>query len=145
MALSKIEKEKIQKVFDDPVLWAKAHVLTYDQALKKIVPWTARWYQAEMLRDKSRKKVYRCGRRTGKCLPGDVLIFDPTTGENIPIEELYKRQQANVLAMNESSFKLTSTETTIVLDNGIKDVYRVTLKTGKQIEATGNHPFYKIT
>jgi replicative DNA helicase len=66
MALSKIEKEKIQKVFDDPVLWAKAHVLTYDQALKKVVPWTARWYQAEMLRDKSRKKVYRCGRRTGK-------------------------------------------------------------------------------
>ena len=39
---------------------------TYDNALKKYTPWTARWYQAEMLRDKSRKKVYRCGRRTGK-------------------------------------------------------------------------------
>ena len=60
-----INKEKIDRIMKDPVLWAKAYVITYDNALKKYVPWTARWYQAEMLRDNSRKKVYRCGRRTG--------------------------------------------------------------------------------
>jgi len=63
--LSKIQLEQLKKISEDPVLWAKAYVITYDNALKKYVPWTARWYQAEMLRDKSRKKVYRCGRRTG--------------------------------------------------------------------------------
>ena len=65
MKLSKLQEEKLKKVYEDPVLWAKAHIITYDNEQKKYVPWTARWYQAEMLRDKSRKKVYRCGRRTG--------------------------------------------------------------------------------
>lgn len=64
--LSKIQEEQMAKIKSDPVLWAKAYVITYDNAAKKYVPWTARWYQAEMLRDQSRKKVYLCGRRTGK-------------------------------------------------------------------------------
>lgn len=63
--LSQIDQEKLQRIKEDPVLWAKAHLITYDNALKRYVPWTARWYQAEMLRDKTRKKVYLCGRRTG--------------------------------------------------------------------------------
>ena len=67
--LSKVEIETLQKIQKDPVLWAKAHLVTYDGTLKKYVPWTARWYQAEMLRDISRRKVYRCGRRTGDFLP----------------------------------------------------------------------------
>ena len=67
--LSKVELEKLKQIQDDPVLWAKIYLTTYDSSTKKYVPWTARWYQAEMLRDKSRRKVYRCGRRTGKLLP----------------------------------------------------------------------------
>lgn len=63
--LSKIQQEQMDLINSDPVLWAKAYVITYDNALKKYTPWTARWYQAEMLRDKSRKKVYLCGRRIG--------------------------------------------------------------------------------
>ncbi len=64
--LSKVEIEMLQKIQADPVLWAKAYLVTYDGVQKKYVPWTARWYQAEMLRDQGRRKVYRCGRRTGK-------------------------------------------------------------------------------
>lgn len=63
---SAIAEETIKKIKNDPVLWAKAYIITYDNAAKRYTPWTARWYQAEMLRDKSRKKVYRCGRRTGE-------------------------------------------------------------------------------
>ena len=61
-----IQQEKLKRIKEDPVLWAKAYVITYDAEQKKYVRWTARWYQAEMLRDMSRKKVYRCGRRTGR-------------------------------------------------------------------------------
>ena len=68
--LSKAEYEMLQKIQHDPVLWAKAHLVTYDGTQKKYVPWTARWYQAEMLRDQGRRKVYRCGRRTGEYLAG---------------------------------------------------------------------------
>ena len=66
MAVTKVQKELIERINSDPVLWAKAHVITYDNVLKRYVPWTARWYQAEMLMDKSLKKVARCGRRTGE-------------------------------------------------------------------------------
>lgn len=62
---NKAAKELIDKINQDPVLWAKSHLIIYDNSLKKMVPWTAKWYQAEMLRDFSKKKVYRCGRRTG--------------------------------------------------------------------------------
>ena len=50
----------------DPVLWAKAFVISNDAIAKKVGPWKARDYQEEMLRDNSLYKVYRCGRRIGK-------------------------------------------------------------------------------
>jgi len=64
--MSPIERKKLKEIVEDPVLWAKVFVRTFDPKQKKVVPWTARWYQVEMLRDKSLKKVARCGRRTGK-------------------------------------------------------------------------------
>jgi hypothetical protein len=64
--MSPIERKKLKEIVEDPILWAKVFVRTFDPVQKKVVPWTARWYQVEMLRDKSLKKVARCGRRTGK-------------------------------------------------------------------------------
>jgi replicative DNA helicase len=66
MALAKVDQKKLAQIMSDPVLWAQAFLRTFDPKTKTIVPWTARWYQVEMLRDKSTKKVYRCGRRIGK-------------------------------------------------------------------------------
>ena len=141
--LTPTEKKKLKQIAQDPVLWAKAFIRTFDPEKKKYVPWDARWYQAEMLRDKSLKKVARCGRRTGKCLPGWVKVFDPVSGDRVSIEELYRRGQANIVTMTED-YKLVSASTDIVLDNGVKDVFRVTLSSGKEIDATGNHPLYTI-
>lgn len=64
--LSPIEEAKLRAILADPVEWAKAFVVSNDAASKKYGPWVARDYQEEMLRDPSLKKVYRCGRRTGK-------------------------------------------------------------------------------
>ena len=63
-----IQAQKIKKICSDPVLWAKAFLTTVNNKTKKQEPWTARWYQAEMLRDQSIKKVARCGRRTGESI-----------------------------------------------------------------------------
>lgn len=62
----KLQAQKIKEICENPVYWAKAFVTTVNNKTKKKEPWTARWYQAEMLLDKSLKKVARCGRRTGK-------------------------------------------------------------------------------
>lgn len=64
--MTPVEAAKLKKIMSDPVLWARAFLVTNDAATKRFGPWEARDYQAEMLRDRSLKKVYRCGRRTGK-------------------------------------------------------------------------------
>lgn len=66
MALSAVEKEKIRILVNDPVAWAKVFLISNNAITKRYGPWAARDYQAEMLRDKALRKVYRCGRRTGK-------------------------------------------------------------------------------
>jgi hypothetical protein len=70
--MSPVELSKFKEIIADPVLWAKAFVKIFSPVSKKIEPWTARWYQVEMLRDKTLKKVARCGRRTGKILAHDL-------------------------------------------------------------------------
>ena len=66
MAYNKADQVKLAKIMRDPVAWAQAFLRTFDPNSGKIVPWKARWYQVEMLQDNSKKRVYRCGRRTGK-------------------------------------------------------------------------------
>lgn len=67
--MSAIESEKIKAIMKDPVLWAKAFVVAMNPETKKYGPWIARDYQAEILRDRGLRKVYRMGRRLGKVLP----------------------------------------------------------------------------
>lgn len=71
--LSPAQLEKMKTIMLDPVKWAQVFVTTYDGAKKCETVWTARWYQAEMLYDKSLKKVLRQGRRTGKT---EVMVLD---------------------------------------------------------------------
>ena len=61
-----VEANKIKKIMSNPVIWARVFLKTVDNATKKTTPWTARWYQADMLLSKAIKKVARCGRRTGE-------------------------------------------------------------------------------
>lgn len=64
--INKIEAEQMSKILNDPVKWAQVFVTIFDNNKKEYTPWVARWYQREMLQDRSIKKVARCGRRTGK-------------------------------------------------------------------------------
>ena len=62
----KADQVKLAKIMKDPVAWAQAFLRTFNPQTGRIEPWKARWYQVEMLQDTSKKRVYRCGRRTGK-------------------------------------------------------------------------------
>lgn len=63
----KLTKQEIEqlKILMDPVLWAEATLKDPKNPRK---PLRLRWYQKKMLRDKSVRKVSRCGRRVGKTL-----------------------------------------------------------------------------
>lgn len=122
-------------VTQNPILWAKVYL-----------NWQARDYQFPMIMEtkNSQRLVFRLGRRLGKCLTGDSLILDPITGEYKRIDDLYKNKSANVVSFDTTSYKTISTNTNIVTDNGIKDVYKITTQSGREIKATGNHPFWTI-
>lgn len=139
--MSPIEIKKLQDIMKDPVTWAQACLRSFNNTTKKVEPWTARWYQVEMMRDKSVKKVYRCGRRIGKCLPEDAEVFNPLTGERKTVGELYNEGKAHLLTMTED-YKLHGHFTNEIYEDEIQEVFRVTTKTGRSIDATGNHPLF---
>jgi DNA polymerase III subunit alpha len=78
-----------------------------------------------------------------KCLPGDVEILDASTGRPVRIEDLYHGRTTigTVLTCDTGSLKLKPGSVRQVMDNGAKPVYRLRTESGREIEATDNHPF----
>ena len=71
--MNKEQALKMKEIMEDPIKWAQSFVTIFDGAKKEYTPWIGRWYQVEMLRDRSLMKVYRCGRRTGKT---ETMVID---------------------------------------------------------------------
>ncbi len=140
--LTETERYQLEKeIRSDPVKWAFWKLKDQNGN-----PWKARWYQRNIIEDilhGDKRIASRMGRRVGKCLPGWTKIFDPESGRLITIKELYETKEATVATMNKN-YKLSSTDTSQVWDNGVKEVYKAKLKTGRVIEATGNHPLYRV-
>lgn len=132
--LSSVEKAKLAKIMSDPVLWARAFLISNDAATKKKGPWKARDYQEEMLRDNSLRKVYRCGRR---CIAGNTNIH-LADGNVVPVESLCDKE-FKIVALNMEQDKLVET-TARCWFNGRKKTMVVSTK-GSSVEVTGNHPF----
>jgi len=78
----------------------------------------------------------------GKCLEAKSLIV-LDDGNVITIEEIYKRRAAKLLTLGEN-YKFKQTEASNFIDDGIKPVFRVTTRLGRQIETTITHPYLTI-
>ncbi len=79
-----------------------------------------------------------------KCLSGNTEIVDTGTGRIVKISDLAagQAQLEQVLSCDINSLRLQRGSVTAVMENGVKPVYRLTTRLGRQIEATDNHPFY---
>ena len=79
-----------------------------------------------------------------KCLPGDVEVIDADTGRLVRVEDLYHGRAAieQTVTCDTSTLRFGAGRVSAVMDNGLKPVYRLTTRLGRQIEATANHPFY---
>ncbi len=93
---------------------------------------TAGLHDSEMIIVAARPSV-------GKCLAYDAEIV-LADGRVATIEEIYHERQARLLTLGED-WKLRLTEPTAFVDDGIKPVFRVTTRLGRQIETTLSHPF----
>ncbi|HEX6458586.1 MAG TPA: replicative DNA helicase [Thermoleophilaceae bacterium] len=83
----------------------------------------------------------------GKCLVGSTLIFDPTTGARRPISEVVERGEQGeeiwVSALG-PDLKLRPTRATAFIRSGVQQVYRVTTRLGRKVEASANHPLLTL-
>lgn len=74
------------------------------------------------------------------CLGGEALIYNPITGNEIKVEELYLNNKPfPVLAKNGDSTIITMAEPPIRFDK--EDIYEVTFSNGRKIQVTQKHVF----
>jgi replicative DNA helicase len=78
----------------------------------------------------------------GKCLAANAEIVE-VDGSVKTIEQIFKRKQAGLLTLG-NDFKFSQTEASDFVDDGIKPVFRVTTKLGREVETTITHPFLTI-
>ncbi|HEY7769529.1 DNA polymerase III subunit alpha [Longimicrobium sp.] len=81
-----------------------------------------------------------------KCLPGDTEVLDSSTGRLVRIDDLYhgRATLGTVATCHTDVLKLGHGAVADVVDNGIKPVYRLRTESGREIEATDNHPFFTM-
>ena len=78
----------------------------------------------------------------GKCLSGNTLLT-LDDGSQVSIKEFVKIKHGKVLSMDEN-FKMVEVLPSDFLSNGIKPVFKVMTKNGREIVLTDNHPLFTI-
>lgn len=76
----------------------------------------------------------------GKCIVSGSKLLDPGTGRLVTIDGMVHRRQGHLLTLNER-YKLEPTAPSDFVDDGVKPVYRVRTKLGREIQTTASHPF----
>ncbi|MFZ5878454.1 MAG: replicative DNA helicase [Chloroflexota bacterium] len=82
--------------------------------------------------------------RESGCLTGDTLIPLADGGRLIPLHELEGRSGFNVWALNPETFKTEVATVSRAFCTGVKPVFRLKTRLGREIRATANHPFLTI-
>jgi replicative DNA helicase len=84
---------------------------------------------------------------TGKCLAAGTLITEARTGERLTIAEFVRRGQAGedlrVHTLG-GDWRLSPVAPSDFIDNGVRDVLTVRLRSGRRLTATPNHPLLTV-
>jgi replicative DNA helicase len=83
----------------------------------------------------------------GKCIGADSLVTEARTGARMTIAEFVRRGQAGEelrLHTLADDWTLREIEPSAFIDNGVKPVLKLTLRSGRSIRATANHPFRTV-
>ena len=79
----------------------------------------------------------------GKCVAADTLVVDPVTGELRTAAELHRAGTAgeDVSVLTLDGGRIVETRPSAFVDDGVKPVYRVRTRSGREIRTTASHPF----
>jgi replicative DNA helicase len=81
---------------------------------------------------------------TGKCLTGDTPMVDPRTGARTTLAELYDRGRRGgevAVATIGDDQQLHVRRPSAFVDDGVKPVFRVRTRLGREVRTTAAHPF----
>ena len=92
------------------------------------------------------KKPQLSDLRESGCLAGDTIIQNNHNGELFTIKELAERSVQNTISCLalEKNMKVKPNQMVKVFYSGKKMVFELTTRSGRKIEASANHPFYKV-
>jgi replicative DNA helicase len=80
--------------------------------------------------------------RESGCMTADTTLLRADTGVPVTFEELMKDGHEGVLVWSlDEERRLVRAPVTNVFSSGVKPVYRLRLASGREVKATGNHPF----
>lgn len=138
--LSQFSEEEREMAYGlyDPVIWAKKHFNWEPRVSRDGLE-----YQALMLRCTAPRKVFRCGRRVGKCLHPSAMVM--TEAGPVPVADLFDiRNRPRLLTFDPLAHTLRLTDEYYVWANGRQSLLRLTTKSGRSTMVTDNHPFLKL-
>jgi len=78
--------------------------------------------------------------KLGKCLAGNSVLYDPTSGQPVTLADLVTSKEGAVLSMGMAG-TIKSADPTDYIDNGEAMLFRITTQSGRTIDATAEHPF----
>jgi replicative DNA helicase len=80
--------------------------------------------------------------RESGCLTGDTRILRADTGASEPLGDLLARNERNIPVWSvDDDLRLVRRTMTHVFSSGVKQTYRLRLASGREVKASGNHPF----
>lgn len=83
----------------------------------------------------------------GKCQRGSTLVYDPYTGARRRLDAVVRDVEGGEEAFVASlgpDFRLRASRVSRAFRNGVRPLFRLTTKLGRNVEATANHPLLTI-
>ncbi len=88
------------------------------------------------------KKPMLSDLRESGCLTGDTRILRADTGAEVTFDELMASGERDIPVWSvDEHLKLVPRTLTHAFSSGVKEVFRVRLASGRELQATANHPF----
>lgn len=80
--------------------------------------------------------------RESGCLTAGTRVLRADTGTEVSLRELLASGERNILVWSlDERLRLVPRTMTHAFPSGVREVFKVRLKSGREVEATGNHPF----